>query len=329
MEFRQLQIFRILAHELNFTRTAEKAHCVQSNVTVQIREIEKELGVPLFERLGKNVNLTTYGRTLLPYAERILQLLEEASIATAGEVTPSGTLCIGSPESVLTYRLPPVLKSFRSECPEVDLVFRANGMNELIPQLERGELDFGLAIGEVFEHPRLFVEALCKEPLVLLVHPDHPLLGCADLVAKDLAGQAFLLTEIGCAYRLKLESVLDREQVSPGSVIEFTSVETIKQCAALGMGIACLPAIVAELEVASGRLARLNWPESDLTMTTLVAWHRDKCFSPAIKAFFSLLRHHLVQDSLKDIRPDDRTAVNSSALDSDTLSSSRLQFGAA
>ncbi|MGA2850222.1 MAG: LysR family transcriptional regulator [Terracidiphilus sp.] len=329
MEFRQLQIFRILAHELNFTRTAEKAHCVQSNVTVQIREIEKELGVPLFERLGKNVSLTTHGRILLPYAERILQLLEEASVATAGEVTPSGTLCIGSPESVLTYRLPPVLQSFRSQCPEVDLIFRANGMNELIPQLERGELDFGLAIGEVFEHPRLYVEALCNEPLLLLAHPDHPLLGRTDLVAQDLAGQTFLLTEIGCAYRSKLESVLDRAQVTPGSVMEFTSVETIKHCAALGMGIACLPAIVAEFEIAAGRLASLHWPEEDLSMTTLVAWHRDKCFSPAIKAFFSLLRHHLVAETSRDSGHGVRTAAGCGASDSETLSSSRLQLGAA
>jgi DNA-binding transcriptional LysR family regulator len=329
MEFRQLQIFRILAHELNFTRTAEKAHCVQSNVTVQIREIEKELGVPLFERLGKNVSLTTHGRILLPYAERILRLLDEASVATAGEAHPTGTLCIGSPESVLTYRLPPVLNSFRLECPDVDLVFRTNGMNELIPQLERGELDFGLAIGEVFEHPRLFVEALCKEPLLLLAHPNHPLLGRADLVAQDLAGQAFLLTEIGCAYRSKLEGALDRAQVTLGSVMEFTSVETIKHCAALGMGIACLPAIVAEFEIAAGRLACLEWPENDLTMTTLVAWHRDKCFSPAIKAFFSLLRHHLVTEtSLKSGR-DERTAASSIAADIEGLSSSRLQLGAA
>jgi DNA-binding transcriptional LysR family regulator len=293
MEFRQLQIFRILAHELNFTRAAEKAHCVQSNVTVQIRGIEKELGVPLFERLGRNVSLTPNGRVLLPYVERILQLIEEASIAAAGEINPTGTLYIGSPESVLTYRLPPVLKSFRSQCPGVDLVFHTNGMKELIPQLEKGELDFGLAIGEIFDHPRLHIETLCGEPLLLLTHPEHPLRARTEVVAHDLAGQALLLTEVGCAYRSKLEDVLNRAQVTVGKIIEFTSVETIKQCAALGMGIACLPAIVADLEIATGRLVPLPWEGSDLTMKTLVARHRDKWFSPATKEFFVQLRHHL------------------------------------
>lgn len=327
MEFRQLQIFRILAHELNFTRAAEKAHCVQSNVTVQIRGIERELGVPLFERLGKNVSLTAHGRVLLPYVERILQLLEEASIAAAGEIAPTGTLYIGSPESVLTYRLPPVLKSFRSKCPDVDLVFRANRLNELIPQLERGELDFGLAISEVFEHPRLHIEVLCDEPLLLLAHPKHPLRARTNLVAQDLAGQALLLTEVGCAYRAKLEGVLDRAQITAGNIIEFTSVETIKQCAALGMGIACLPAIVADLEIATGRLASLPWKESDLTMKTLVAWHRDKCFSPAIKAFFAQLRHHLAPEPSRNSKAVEVCSAGSYVRNSSEPASSHLHLG--
>jgi DNA-binding transcriptional LysR family regulator len=261
--------------------------------------------------------------------ERILQLLEEASIAAAGERAPTGTLYIGSPESVLTYRLPPVLKSFRSKCPDVDLVFRANGMNELIPQLERGELDFGLAIGEVFEHPRLHIEVLCDEPLLLLAHPMHPLLSRTKLVAQDLAGQALLLTEVGCAYRTKLEGALHRAQITPGNIIEFTSVETIKQCAALGMGIACLPAIVADLEIATGRLASLSLKESDLTMKTLVAWHKDKCFSPAIKAFFAQLRHHITQETSRDSKPVELVSGRSDVTSGRQPTSSHLHSGRA
>ena len=94
MEVRQLDIFRILARELSFTRAAEKAHCVQSNVTVQIRGMEAELGVPLFERLGKQVRLTIHGKKLLPYAERILNLLQEASIVAVDAKRPAGTLLI-------------------------------------------------------------------------------------------------------------------------------------------------------------------------------------------------------------------------------------------
>ena len=293
MELRQLDIFRILARELNFTRAAHRANCVQSNVSVQIRALEDELRVPLFERLGQQVRLTVHGKRLLPYAERILRLVEEAGVAAAGNEKPAGTLVVGSPESVLTYRLPRILQAFRAEFPEVDLVFRAVSSAELTPQLERAELDLGLVIDDGLDDPRFKVEKLCPEPLSLLVNSRHPLLEPSAIFPDDLRDQPFLLTDPGCAYRSKLERALKKANVRPKAVMEFTSVETIKQCAALGMGIACLPTIVAESEIAAGKLVALRWSGDNLGMRTLAVWHKDKWLSPGMQAFLSLLRAHL------------------------------------
>lgn len=296
MEFRQLNIFRILAHELNFTNAAKKAHCVQSNVSVQIRAMERELGVPLFERLGQQVRLTAHGSLLLPYAERMLRLLEEASAITKGGDHPTGALVIGSPESVLTYRLPPVLKLFRAQYPQVNLVFRGVGSAELISHLEQGDLDLGLVIDDDLRDVRLHVECLCPESMVLVARNDHPLLGRTHVHARHLAGQTFLLTDDGCAYRTKLEHALAQTGFKPEAVMEFSSVETIKQCAALGMGIACLPRVVVEEELAAGKLAVLPWKGGNLDMKSLVAWHKDKWLSPAMTAFLFLLRQQVAAD---------------------------------
>lgn len=298
MEPRQLEIFRILAKELSFTRTAARAHCVQSNVTVQIRSMERELGVPLFERLGKEVRLTSHGQRLLPYAERILHLLDEAVAVAVGEGTPTGAFIIGSPESVLTYRLPPVLRSFRQNCPEVELSFRASGTSDLIPQLEQGEVDIGLVIDDAFQHRNLSVEMLCAEPLRLLVGRTHPLASGICFDPTVAAEHTFLLTDAGCAYRTKLERILARSNVAPKAVMEFTSVETIKQCAVLGMGVACLPGIVADAEVEAGRLKALPWSGAALEMQTLVVWHKDKWQSPTLKAFLGELRTKLSTNSV-------------------------------
>ena len=176
----------------------------------------------------------------------------------------------------------------------MDLVFRASGAADLIPQLEQGELDLGLVIDDTFSDPRLYVEALCPEPLTLLAHPAHPLATCSKLMPQDLRDQPFLLTDLGCAYRSKLEKVLARAHVIPKAMMEFTSVETIKQCATLGMGIACLPASVAQSEIAAGKLVALSWPGTDLTMRTLMVRHKDKWLSPAMEAFLSLLRDRLI-----------------------------------
>ena len=124
MEVRQLEIFRALAEELNFTRTAERVHCVQSNVTAQIRSLEQELGAQLFDRLAKRVVLTEAGKRLLPYAEKALVTLTEAKHALSPSSVPAGPLRVGAPESVLTYRLPRVLRTFHKRYPEVELIFR-------------------------------------------------------------------------------------------------------------------------------------------------------------------------------------------------------------
>jgi DNA-binding transcriptional LysR family regulator len=194
---------------------------------------------------------------------------------------------------VLTYRLPRILQKFRAEFPDVDLVFRAVNSAELVPQLERAELDLGLVIDDGLDDSRFKVEALCPEPLSLLVHSRHPLLAPSSIIPEDLRDQPFLLTDPGCAYRSKLERALTNANVRPKATMEFTSVETIKQCVALGMGIACLPTIVAQSEIAAGKLSALRWSGADLGMRTLAVWHKDKWLSPGMQAFLRLLREHL------------------------------------
>ena len=114
MEHRQLRTFRAVARELSFTRAAEELGYVQSSVTAQVKALEAELGVPLFDRLGRRVVLTDAGRALQGYAGMILDLHEEARAAVAGEHdgAPTGSLTVSAPETLCTYRLPRLLRRF-------------------------------------------------------------------------------------------------------------------------------------------------------------------------------------------------------------------------
>ena len=139
---------------------------------------------------------------------------------------------------------------------------------ELVPQLEHAKLDLGLVIDDGLDDSRFRVETLRAEPLSLLASSRHPLFALGTIGAEDLRDQPFLLTDPGCAYRTKLERALATANVRLKAVMEFTSVETIKQCAGLGMGIACLPTIVAETEIAARKLVALRWSGSDLERVT-------------------------------------------------------------
>jgi DNA-binding transcriptional LysR family regulator len=155
MELRQLEIFRALAEELHFTRAAERVHCVQSNVTIQIRALERELGTPLFDRLAKRVALTEAGRRFLPYAERVLSTIEEARRTVSTDSIPAGPLRIGSSESMLTYRLPEVLRTFRKQYPKVELIFEPYLHEGLLRSIESGKLDLVVCMTDALAEERL------------------------------------------------------------------------------------------------------------------------------------------------------------------------------
>jgi DNA-binding transcriptional LysR family regulator len=289
MEVRQLQIFRTLAEELNFTRTAELVHTVQSNVTAQIKALEEELGVPLFDRLGRQVKLTDAGRRFRPFADQALQAMEQGQRAVQNSSQPSGPLRIGAPESVLTYRLPPVLREFRKLYPLVELSFRPYADSSLCSLLKTGAFDMAILMSDMNPTKSFESIRLRTERVFLLSDASHPLAKQRTVRPTDLEGQMLLLTEGGCGYRNKLDQVMALQNVRPGNIIEFSSVEAIKQCVISGMGLGLLPAIVVARELRQHQFRALHWAGPSLDIATHVLWHKDKWVSPAMAAFQELV----------------------------------------
>jgi DNA-binding transcriptional LysR family regulator len=289
MEIRQLEIFLALAEELHFTRAAERVHCAQSNVTNRIRALEDELGTPLFNRLAKRVTLTDSGKRILPYVEKVLSTIEDARRVARPNSTPAGTLLVGASESMLTYRLPEVLSHFRKRYPEVELRFRPYLHERLLHSIESGTLDVAICMVDTVEDERLKSLRLRSERLVFIVGPSDPLSTKRRSRPQDLSGQTFLVTEVGCAYRKQLNQLLSRMDIQPAAIIEFSSVEAIKQCVSLGMGVALLPEIVVAEHFARNRLKALRWSGVETHVATYVVWHKDKWISPTLSAFIAAL----------------------------------------
>ena len=303
MEVRQLQTFCVLAEELNFTRTAELVHTVQSNVTSQIKSLEAEVGAPLFDRLGKRVVLTEAGRRLRPYAERALAAMDQGHRAVRFGTEPAGPLHIGTPESVLTYRLPEVLKLFRKRYPKVNLFFHPDSQERLADALESGKLDLAISMSRRFGGLQLSSLSMRTEDIYLFSVPDHPLFKAKKVYPKDLTDQTLLLTETGCGYRMMLEMQLASAQVRPQNITEFSSIEAIKQCVAAGMGIGLLPEIVIASELKKKQFAMLNWQGAKMSIETSVVWHKDRWLSPAMQAFLDVVTATLQQTGTPTLLP--------------------------
>lgn len=290
MEIRNLQAFLAVAETLSFTKAARSLNYAQSSVTAQIQSLEAELGVPLFERLGKRVVRTEAGDTLREYARKLLQLEEEARTAVAHFGAPSGTLTLGAPESLCTYRLPTVLSRFHARYSKVQLAFRPGWLQDRIRGLEEGTIDLAFILDQSTEYPGLVTEWLWQEPIRILAHPDHPLCSRETVTPLDLEGEAVLGTEEGCPYRKMFERALASSGIHPETTIEFTSIEAIKLCARAGMGLAVLPEVAVESELKAGTLVALPWHDRDFSLSALMAWHQDKWLSPALRAFVEIVR---------------------------------------
>jgi DNA-binding transcriptional LysR family regulator len=293
MELRLLVTFEKVATVLSFTRAAAELSYAQSSVTGQIRALESSLGVELFDRLGSRIRLTEAGERLLPYARQIIELADEARAAVVEPEEPSGTLTVGTMESLTSYRLPPLLEYFHHRHPGVRLALRTTIGDETRQALRQGTYDVGFLMEEQTEHPGLTTAVLAEEPLALVAAPGHPLAGAAVATA-DLVGRPLLATEPGCAYR----DLFERELRALGDVdfLEFGTIEATKRAAAAGLGIALLPEVTVAAELADASLVRLDW-QPPFTLRTQLAWRAGKRLPAHARLFVEQARRLVAEQA--------------------------------
>ncbi|MBA2760127.1 MAG: LysR family transcriptional regulator [Chloroflexia bacterium] len=304
MELRHVETFRAVAKELSFSRAAFNLGYVQSSVSAQIAALERDLGLPLFDRLGRSIRLTDAGQVMFFYAGRLLDLAEEARTSVsevglkAGVVT--GTLTVSAPETLLTYRLPRLLAEFHRRYPMVRLSVRPSVVGRLTGgtqrAIEEGRVDVAFVLDHELEESLgftgLVVEPLVGEAITVIAPAGHPLTGVSSVEPGHLASKAVLLPEApeaGCAYRGVFERQLADARVIPAETIEFTSIEAVKQCVAAGMGISVLPTVTVSADLATSRLVALDW-NGEFRVQTQVAYHADRWKSPAFAAFLKTTR---------------------------------------
>ncbi|MGY3188471.1 DNA-binding transcriptional LysR family regulator [Lysinibacillus sp. TE18511] len=288
MDIKQLQTFLTASETLSFTQTAQLLDYAQSTITAQIKSLEEELGVVLFERLGKRITLTLEGKRLQQYAQKMLDLDMEMKKAMLNE-QEQAVLKIGAQESQCVYRLPSILQQFQKSHPQVKIIFKPVHTTEIAKDLlQSGNLDVAFITDIYRETPMLHRERLLQEQLVFVTAPTDDNFGKGEFSSQQLINETLLLTESGCSYRNQLEIQLQQEGALPYQMIEFASIEAIKQCVMAGLGISCLPKMVVEKELENHRLKELTTTMNLADIFTDIAWHKDKHISPYLADFIEI-----------------------------------------
>lgn len=290
MELRDVRTFMAVAQDLSFSRAAEALHAVQSTVSARVANLERELGVRLFERLGRRVVLTEEGRRLQEYARRLLDLEDEARAWVAGESEARGALTIRVPETLCAVRMPGVLRRFRLRFPHVSLSLTTCAQEGLDKDLRRGAVDLAFLFADSVAAGDMTVEALGTEPLLLLAAPVHRLAARPSVGPEDLQDETLLVSRVDCSYRRMFERLLREEGVRTGAGLEFSSVSGLKSCLLGGLGVAVLPESAVRADLAEGRLRSLPWNGGGLETGVLMLRHKDKWLSPTLEAFMEAAR---------------------------------------
>ncbi|WP_340023837.1 LysR family transcriptional regulator [Paenibacillus sp. FSL K6-1096] len=302
MESKHLFTFLVVVETGSFTRAAQKLDYAQSSITAQIQALEAELKQPLFDRIGKKIILTDAGRRLLPYAQEIQSIHTMAEKALRSETEIAGSLRIGAPESLAAFRLPGIIKDFRSRYPQVQIMLKPGACWELTEFVRSGELDLAFLLQPETEYKDLYSTTLIHEAMALVAPLDHPLRELAEVTPPDLKNVTILHTESGCTYRTLFERHLNSHGVFPDPNLEFWSIEAIKQCVIAGLGISFLPLITAQRELAEGKLALLNWDDQSQRVATQVVYHNKKWQSPALSEFLRTIEQHAALWRSADLR---------------------------
>lgn len=240
MDIQLLLTFKTVIEAGSATRAAERLHCVQSNVTARIKLLEDLFGVPVFDRQGKRLVLNSAGRTLLPYAEKILRLWAESKSAVAGTMALRPQFFLGSMESASAARLPGALAALHHLHPDTDVLLHTGPSSALVKKLIDGQLDAVLMAADTMR-PEFEYTPVLEETLVAVT--DRL---CCSLTREILQQKALITFHHGCPYRAAAESWYAKESLSPRKVISMGTYGAILGCAAAGMGVAFLPeALVA------------------------------------------------------------------------------------
>lgn len=282
MDLIDLHCFQAVVQYGGITRAAEALHRVPSNVSTRIRMLEESLQANLFVREGKRMQLSPQGKILLDYANRLLQLAQEARGALHDGV-PRGILRLGAMESTAAIRLPTLLARMHQKFPSLSVELCTGAPRPLTARVIAGELDAAL-VSEPVSDPRLATQLAYVEDLVMIAPAGHP----AVRSARDLRLDALLAFDPDCPHRQRLEAWFAKGKVAPGKVIELGSYHAILGCCVAGMGVALIPEAVLATYTERKHLSVYPLSGDARTMKIMLIWRKDAP-QPKINALAQLL----------------------------------------
>lgn len=289
MNLKRFLTFKTIVEEGSFLKASQKLYCTQSTVTFQIKQLEQDLSLQLFEKIGRKMVLTQAGEKILPYVYELARVMENIEGTAQQESSePTGELKVLIAETQLAYKMASVLKEFRIRAPKVRLSLQSQNCYKIRDELIADKADLGVFY-RVGNDDALKVHEFEQEPLVLVA---SPLLTGLDLQKRDQhIDLGFISNGPKCLFRQTFESIIQERNISIDNMIELSSINTIKNCVESNIGISYLPRFTVEKELHEGSLQELAFTDAPQMIKPLCGYHAGKCVTPAMEVFIDCMRN--------------------------------------
>jgi DNA-binding transcriptional LysR family regulator len=287
-----LLVFVHVADKKNFSRAAEELHITQSAVSLNIKNLEQNYGVKLFDRTNKYVRLTKAGEILYYHAKEILgqyarakRLIEDLSN------TANGPLTIGSGYTFGEYLLPRIISSFKTLYPQIRPKITIKNSNRIAAQILRQELDLGIVEGDI-KHSNIVAEPFAQDEMVIIVPTYHKLADKKEVGIEEIASETWIIREIGSGSREVTDRMFSEAGISPDSIMEFGSSQIIKEAVEAGLGISFISEWVIRKEISFGTLCSLRIKNHSIKRNFSFVTHASQFHTKATDLFLDFLRQY-------------------------------------
>ncbi len=295
MDLIKIKAFYIIARTGSFSKAAEELYLTQPAISAQIKDLERIYGVKLFERIGHRVELTEEGKALLPYAERVVNSLDESRVIVRRTANSKiKYLRIGASLLPGIYLLPDIVAGYKEKHPEVSVFVRVGYATQISKMVRESEMDVGIVGGYGLHgcltgKGNLREQVICHDRMVLVVGAKHPLKGCDIVNLRDLKEEKFVLSPESALTRRFIKDQFRRFSVPLKVRYEFGNIEIIKRFVEKNLGVSILPYSTVKKEEKDGRLYCLQISDLNLGRNILLVYQQKRSSSEVLKSFLDFV----------------------------------------
>ena len=293
MNFRKLKIFYETAKHLNMTRVAKEMYISQPSISQSINELENDLGVKLFDRIGKKLYLTHEGEVFLNYTRRILNLYDESvKVIKDFDSNKAGKIVIGASTTIGIYILPEIIRKFSNEYSDIEISLIIENSKIIEGLILDNKIDFAFIEGDI-NSEEIIKEVIWKDEVVFICGDKSSLKDKGVISGEELKNQKIIMREDGSGTREQAELFLIKNKIKFNTFLELGNTEAIKKSVEANLGIACLSYMVVEDKIKTKDLFLFRLKEGKIERDLSLIIHKDKFLSNNMKSFIERAKNYI------------------------------------